>query len=313
MENNTNNIDEGHLTIQALFCTAHSSGNYKLLLSIINSIFSITAFLGNILILVALHKESSLHPPSKLLYRCLAITDLFVGLISEPSAAVYSMTLGIVDRQYKHWLNLCFYSAAICTVTFTILCTVSLLTLVAISVDRLLALLAGLRYKQVVTMRRTKALVICFWISSIGFASLSIWKYEIPFTFRYGIILLCIVISTFCYSKIYFDLRHRLHHYAQHEPQAREIPLNIARYRKTVSTALWVQLTLVICYLPYSIVIAVITIKGSSPFLDAVWGFSAAFVYLNSSLNPFLYCWKIRGLRQAVKATVRQFFYLELN
>ena len=46
-------------------------------------LLSITIFLGNSLILVALHKESSLHPPSKLLYRCLATTDLFMSLAND--------------------------------------------------------------------------------------------------------------------------------------------------------------------------------------------------------------------------------------
>ncbi|XP_078343185.1 adenosine receptor A3-like [Oculina patagonica] len=304
MKNLTN---EGHLSIQNLFCTSQSSGNYKLLISVINCLFSVTAILGNTLILIALHKESSLHPPSKLLYRCLAMTDLLVGLISEPSAAVYSMTLGI-ERDRRHWLDVCFYSATICTISFTILCTVSLLTLAAISVDRLLALLSGVRYRHIVTMGRTRAFLSLFWISSIGFASISVWKYEIPFSFRYGIILLSLMISAFCYLKIYLILRHRMHINQVHEPPTENIPLNIARYRKTVSTALWVQLALVICYLPYSIVIAIITINGSSAFLDALWGFSAALVYLNSSLNPFLYCWKIRSLQQAVKETLKRIF-----
>ena len=56
-------------------------------------IFSITTILGNSLILVALHKESSLHPPSKLLYRCLATTDLLVGIFSQPMMATYFMSL----------------------------------------------------------------------------------------------------------------------------------------------------------------------------------------------------------------------------
>ena len=43
----------------------------------------ITKFLGNSLILVALQKESSLHPPSKLLYRCLVTTDLFMSLAND--------------------------------------------------------------------------------------------------------------------------------------------------------------------------------------------------------------------------------------
>ena len=57
--------------------------------SVVNIFLSITAFLGNFLILVALNKESSLHSPSKLLHRCLTTTDLLVGLITQPLAAAY--------------------------------------------------------------------------------------------------------------------------------------------------------------------------------------------------------------------------------
>ena len=52
--------------------------------SAVNILLSIRTILGNSLILSALHKESSLHPPSKLLYRCLATTDLLVGLVNQP-------------------------------------------------------------------------------------------------------------------------------------------------------------------------------------------------------------------------------------
>ena len=293
-------------SIQNLYCTEQSLGSHTLALSVIHYFLSVTAFLGNTLILVASRKESFLHPPSKLLYCSLATTDLLVGLISEPSAAVYSMTLGLERDGYHHWLGVCFYSAAVSTVSFTILCTVSLLTLAAISIDRLLALLSGVRYRHIVTVGRTRAFVIWFWILSIVFASFSIWKYEIPFSFRYGIILLCLLISAACYTKIYFVLRQRLLVNREEKDKAGEILANIARYRKTVFIALWVQLTLVICYFPYSIVIAIITVNGSSPFLHALWGFSAALVYLNSTLNPVLYCWKIRSFRNAVKNTVKQ-------
>ena len=53
-------------------------------LSVINIVLSITAFWGTSLILVGLRKDTSIHPPSKLLYRNLAITDLCVGIIVEP-------------------------------------------------------------------------------------------------------------------------------------------------------------------------------------------------------------------------------------
>ena len=63
--------------------------NFLIILSVINIFLSISAFLGNTLILAALHKETSLHPPSKLLYRNLAITDLCVGIIAEPLSVSY--------------------------------------------------------------------------------------------------------------------------------------------------------------------------------------------------------------------------------
>ena len=85
--------DENRLKpFRELFCSAEYirgvDGEF-IILSTLSIFLSITAFLGNTLILVALHKETSLHPPSKLLYRNLAITDLCVGIIVEPLAVTY--------------------------------------------------------------------------------------------------------------------------------------------------------------------------------------------------------------------------------
>ena len=119
----------------------------------VNILLSLTAFLGNALILVALQKESSLHSPSKLLYRCLAATDLCVGLVIQPLAATYWMSV-----VHEDW-SLCRYAFDAAYITGFALCSVSLLTLTAISVDRLLALSLGLRYRQVVTLKRTYIVV----------------------------------------------------------------------------------------------------------------------------------------------------------
>ena len=95
---NSSAITDHKNTIQLLLCTAHSSGKHRAVVSAIYLFFSITVILGNTLILVALHKESSLHPPSKLLYRCLATTDLLVGLILEPSLTAYYVLMATEQR-----------------------------------------------------------------------------------------------------------------------------------------------------------------------------------------------------------------------
>ena len=267
----------------------------------VNSFLSVTAFLGNALILIALHKECSLHPPSKLLLRCLATTDLCVGLISEPLIVAYWMS--IVN---EHW-NICRYVYKAGFIAGHLLSGVSVLTLTAMSVDRLLALLLGLRYRQVVTLKRTYMVIITFWIVSAVFSTMKCCSVSI--TIWYSIIgtLVCLVTSIFSYTKIFLTLRHhqnQVQHHVQQPNQTNQ--LNIARYRKAVSTAIWLQLTLVACYLPHGVAAAFVISDGLSASVYNAWYYTVTLVFLNSSLNPILYCWKLDEVRQAVKDTIRQ-------
>ena len=123
---------------------------------------------------------------------------------------------------------------------------------------------------------------------------------------------MCLIATIFAYTIIFFSLRHNQIHVQNHAAQgqaSQAIPLNVARYRKAVYSALWVQVTLVICYLPYGTVEALQSQNGMSLSVYCASQFTATLVYLNSSLNPLLYCWKIRKVRQAAKETLRQHFW----
>ena len=271
-----------------------------ILISAFNIFLSVTAFLGNTFILVALFKQSSLHPPSKLLYRCLATTDLCVGLITGPSHVAYLLSL--VDQN----LDFCRYALSMSFIAGFSLSSVSLLTTTAISVDRLLALLLELRYRQVVTMKRTCVIVIMFWVVSIVTGASYFFNHRIAIWYSYIVIPLCLATATFSYAKIFHTL-YRSHYQVHiHTLQQLGQPLNMARYRKAVYSALWVQLALVACYLPYNIARSVLPKGELSPLQFLVWGYTATLVYVNSSLNPILYCWKINEIRQAVKETITQ-------
>ena len=268
----------------------------------INIFLSITAFLGNSLILVSLRKESSLHPPSKLLFSCLATTDLCVGLITEPLYVTYLMSL-----VHEKW-NLCRYALDSSVIAGYALSGVSLLTMTAISVDRLLSLLSGLRYRQVVTLKRTSVIVATFWVLATVAGMLYLRNDLITFWYGYIVIAICVVISIFSYSKIFLTLRRQqtqVQDHVQQQQLSQAIPLNIARYRKAVSSALWVQLALVACYLPYGVVSAWFRSARQTPSDFLAWELTITLVYFNSSLNPFLYCWKISEVKQAVKQTIR--------
>ena len=227
----------------------------------LNIFLSIFATLGNALILVALRKVSAIHPPTKLLFRCLAVTDLCVGLISQPLYVYYILTsyldVGNPIVEILH-ADIFFYD---------VLLAVSPLTSAAISVDRLLALLLGLRYRHVVTLCRVRVVIACFWLIAVANSSL-LWVSLMLFSDKVGLAMLwtfavltliSIIISTFSYTKIFFTLRHRqaqVQNDVQPEQSSRiRSVLTIARYKKTVCSAAWIQFAMLACYGPYIILI----------------------------------------------------------
>ena len=284
--------------------------SFTIFLVALNFSLSLTTFLGNVLILFALRKVNSIRPQTKLLFQCLAVTDLAVGLAVQPLLAI-AFIPGIVKR------NIIFYLYQVSVSMGFFLLTVSVLTTTAICVDRLLALLLGLRYHQIVTFRRVRLVLFCFWLLSSVVIGLrySTGYVETARSILIALMLLSLLVSLASYAKIYRRLRHQQQqvqiHMPQPQPQPRNgeaISLNIARYKKTVSSIVYVQLALGFCYLPYMLVGMLLT-NGIIPL--TAWGslFHGATITilcLNSTLNPILYCWRIREVKQAVKSTIRQ-------
>ena len=271
----------------------------------LNIFLAITASLGNALILNALPKVTSLHSPTKLLFGNLAVTDLCVGLISQPLFVTKRLSTFIkMNTDIQNYLR------NIATAIDFILCAVSILTLSAISVDRLLALLLGIRYRTIVNLRHTRALLSFFWLTGIAAVLLRVFtSFSVAAIVGVIFLIIVIVISVFCYTKIFMTLRQFETQVQNRGQQRREgMSPNIGRYKKTVWSIAWVQLALIACYIPFIICAIVITIKGSSgTTANTIWIFTFSLIYVNSSLNPILYCWRIKDARQEVKATIRRF------
>ena len=279
-----------------------------LVISGINVALSITATLGNALILVALHKKSTLNPPSKLFLRCLAISDLCVGLVVQPVVVV--SLLAAVNHRWR----LCRVSEILWYSLGMMLTSFSLATLIAISVDRLFALLLGIRYRQVVTMKRARSLVPIFLFISITGCVLQHTHLVTFLAYNTLVWFLWLVTSIYCYARIYLVLRNHIQ--AQVIPQgqpSQTSPLNLSRYKKTVSTSLWLFVAMMFCYLPLGGVLIVGTLLELSGFLVVTNFLTMTLLYLNSSLNPLLYCWKITEVRNAVKEILQNVRFRKLR
>ena len=205
--------------------------------------------------------------------------------------------------------DICYYAdLSISLLTSYFLCSVSLMTLSAISVDRLLALLLGLRYRQAVTLKRACITVIVIFILGLICASTYFWNPLITTWMTSVGLILCLITSIFCYTKIFISLC-RSQVQVQDQVSQGQTSLNTARYRKAVFGALYIQVvSVVICYLPGGLAAVLTSQRGMSLSAYLARQFLFSFLLLNSSLNPLLYCWRLKEVRQAVKGTVKKFF-----
>ena len=138
--------------------------NQRIPHSVIDILLGITAIVGNPVTLIALHKETSLHQPFKVLLRNLVASDLCVGFVQLLCGLYW---ISILQKRWRICRLLYFVSG----IAGSISIAVSLWTITTTSVDRLLALLLKLRYRQVVTVRKVYAIAITSWIfNGVGVA-----------------------------------------------------------------------------------------------------------------------------------------------
>lgn len=285
-----------------------SNANFKVTLvalSAANIPLSITTSLGNILILIALRKECSLHPSSRFFFRCLALSDLFVGLVSQPAFVVYLLSL------LKRRWNLACFIEAFEHVAGAVLIGLSLCILTAITIDRLLALLLRLRYRTVVTVARVRKLTVLVLVLATAVALTSLWEEKLFFALIFVFVFLSGIISTFCYLKMFVTLRRQckiqdeLH---QQTSQEMNSPLKMRRFRKTVTSVLWIHCALILCFFPFTVNKAVSSIFKNSSYHLHVELWTITLVYCNSFLNPVIYCWRIPKIREVITDTLMNVF-----
>ena len=296
-ENSTNELNETRRLMPT---------GIVIFLSGLDICLSIAASLGNTLIIIALQKVSSIHSPTKLLFQNQAVTDLCVGLLVQPlhASTIIMAFTARVDPNTEYYVVKAYQ-----VVNF-IASGASLISPTAISIDRLLALRLGLRYRHIVTLKRARVVVCCIWLTGLKGALLYLTLGErITQCMVVVVLIVCGGTANFCYTRIFYRLRR--HQARVHDQQGQSngtgIQLNIKKYKNTVSSMAWVQFVLVLTLVPFIIVVVIIQINGANKDSLLLITATVTVLYSNSSLNPFLYCWKISEVRKAVKDIVRNF------
>ena len=251
---------------------------------VFNAYLSYTATMLNIVAIYAIRKTSSLSKNLKTLLLSQAVSDLGVGLLVQPMVVAEVMsseqnsetnhTAGLIPTNLLSFATNLFIFATLFSVT-------------ALCADRFLAIRLNLRYQELVTYKRVAAAVISIWVIS---ALISLTRLFLPTQIMYAsfaiIEFACIVTATFLSARLY-----------------------LRKERKSAMASLYVYLVFTACYLP-DICVLIIVASTSEPRMDLVHLHlsTLTLLFLNSTLNPLIYCWKMKRIQHTIVGTLRNLF-----
>ena len=136
---------------------------------IFNNFLTHTSIMLNIVTIYAIYKTSAIAKTLKTLLLSLACSDVAVGLFSQP-LYTFSLINGLRLR------NSGCITKEVATISGYLFSTASFLGVVAVSVDRFLAVHLHLRYQELVTHRRVVVVVIGKWLCSAFVSLMLFWS-----------------------------------------------------------------------------------------------------------------------------------------
>ena len=278
---------------------------------IFNAFLCYTATMLNSITIHAIRKTSSLPKPLRTLLLSLAVSDLSVGLLVHPlNIARLAMGLEQTNENNTSFSK----TVKALRIIPNILSWATFFGVMALAVDRILAIHLHLRYQEFVTHKRVVAVVILIMVFS---SFISFFPWWIPLhdrlTIYTSINIVCLVIVGILHCKIYSTVRRHRNQIQslqvqQDEGQNREMMPNLARFVKLAVGTFYVYLVFLLCYLPTICLNIVVIISGQNITTKHIFHYFWTMVLLNSSLNPLIYCWKMRHIRHSVINIMQNIF-----
>ena len=247
------------------------------------------AICGNSLVLAAIFKTPTLRSPSTAFICTLAFSDLLVGFLVQPLYIASEFTTGSFMQSL---VELTSYTA----------CGASLWTMTAISVDRFLALHYHMRYVTLVTTSRAiYTSLVTFFIISL-FSLIYFWSRNTYLLLMAISASISLLISTVSYIKIYRIVRrHQTQIFVQQQAiqsSSDANNMNIIHLKRSAINTFVFYIVMVLCYAPVTVSLCIYILSFEN--WTKAWNITDVAAIANSSVNPILYCWRLRDLRTAV-------------
>lgn len=259
-------------------------------LIIINCPFAVFAVLSNALVLFIVIRTRELHTPPNFLLCSLAITDLLVGLVTQPLLITWRIMVQNLSTACTSKIVHVWYEA------FVFICTGgSFVNLSFISYDRFLAVSKPMRYSSRASSSSILRKLAFLWLLWIIFVMLKYLLFtentnqtiNTSFAVVLLVVLLVLQIGTIRYIRLNNDKI-----IADHNAK-----VVYDREKRATITIMFVLGALVVFLLPVVIVQTAIGFTNANEGIIAA-NFAMTALLMNSSANPLIYFWRNREIRK---------------
>ena len=270
--------------------------------SVIITILLPVVLVGNALILAAIWKNPSLRTPTYRILAGLAFTDLCTGFVNKPFYIALRITCLQNAKGSNHsWIL--FLGTTICGTYFTYL---TLVLIVLMSIERWL----HMNRRSLLSGRRTSFVIAVVSLLLIPPAAI---RSDVRYEFASRIILSIVFFSSLLLTSVAYIKVFRIIRHHQQQVQSNESSQNLgqpaidlAKYKKSVFTILYILGVFYVCYLPTLFVVVGLLFKINMMVIEVAFNISILFVFLASSINPMIYIWRMNVIRTGVKFCVRK-------
>ena len=254
---------------------------------------------ANALILAAIWRNPSLRTPSYVLLAGLAITDFCTGLLSEPFFIVRRMA-EITENAGGMF---CIAGVAAHSIAYYFSC-LTVGTIMMIAVERWLHMSRGslLTVRRVVILYTTSAVLLIPTVAGGVYA-----RYRGNKTFSATMLFLVgvvnVLVTGFSYFKVFQIIRHH-----QNQVQSNKSAIDMKKYKRSIFTILYIPAIFVLSYVPFLCCLLVFSIfkQDSGKVSFAAYNACGVVVFSSSFLNPLLYYWRIKEIREGVRSTIKK-------
>ena len=288
--------------LKELVRLAELQNHFLLSLCVLNFTFCIIAILGNLLVIRALWK-ASMPATLKAMFLNLAFSDLSVGLLVQPmhGSIIAVILYKTTDRDYDlDFLCPVFVTVYLWAAYF--FAVASFCSIVTIAVDRLLAVSLHLRYREFVTTKRVLIVLFMLWSTSGSITLVYIFLPNYNDIVAVVLEVFGLLVTSVAYYRIFKVARyHKNRIEAQCQITTDLEKMRVKRVKRSAYNAFYVYAVFVICYLPNIFCGILLVASEFSISLITAFYVTIFLIYLNSSVNLVVYCWRYREIRETVK------------